>query len=128
METIKQLRGHWDRALAVVLALAGLVALVAGWFGVSDTALVAEQLPYLVSGGLGGLFLLGVAASLWLSGDLRDEWDALDRIQRSIDDRASELVLVERRDGAGFRLDRAAVPANGADEVPSDQDRPVAAQ
>jgi hypothetical protein len=49
---------------------------------VSDTAFPAEQIPYVVSGGLVGVFLLGLGAVLWLSADLRDEWRKLDAIER----------------------------------------------
>jgi hypothetical protein len=31
-------------------------------------------MPYIASGGLLGLFLLGVAGVLWISADLRDDW------------------------------------------------------
>jgi hypothetical protein len=50
---------------------------------VSSQALTAQQVPYIVSGGIGGLFLLGVGAMLWLSADLRDEWRKLDAIERN---------------------------------------------
>jgi hypothetical protein len=40
--------------------------------------------PYLISAGLGGLYLLGVSTALWLSADLRDEWRKLDRIEKAI--------------------------------------------
>jgi hypothetical protein len=48
----------------------GAVALLVGYFGVSGTLDPAKQLPYLISGGVGGLFLLGVAAALLFSADL----------------------------------------------------------
>jgi hypothetical protein len=74
------LRSQWDRLLAWLLVAAGLVALVIGWHGVSGTPYLAEQLPYLVSAGMFGLFLLGVGATVWISADLRDEWRKLDDI------------------------------------------------
>jgi hypothetical protein len=64
--------------------LAGAITLFVGWIGVSNTAFTAKQLPYLASNGLGGLFLLGTGAMLWLSADLRDEWRKLDRIEAAI--------------------------------------------
>jgi hypothetical protein len=70
-------RVHWDRVLAVLAAVAGAVALFVGWNGASRTAYPAEQLPYLLSGGLVGVFLFGTGATLWLSADLRDEWGEL---------------------------------------------------
>ncbi|MFB9729540.1 hypothetical protein [Haloechinothrix salitolerans] len=77
-------RTQWDRLLAIMFAIAGAVVLATGWFGVSGTAYPAEQMPYLISAGLGGLFLLGVSAVLWLSADLHDEWRKLDRIENAV--------------------------------------------
>jgi hypothetical protein len=56
--------------LALVAGIAGAVALFIGYFGVSGTLDPAKQLPYLISGGVGGLFLLGLAAALLFSADL----------------------------------------------------------
>lgn len=74
---MKYLRVQWDRAGAVIAALAGIVVLVIGYLGTSDTEFIAEQIPYLVSGGLAGIVLLTIAAVLWISADLRDEWREL---------------------------------------------------
>lgn len=41
---------------------AGFVSLLLGWLGVSGTYNVSSQLAYMASGGLLGLFLLGIAA------------------------------------------------------------------
>lgn len=56
----------WRLTLGGVLIVAGFVALGIGWFGVSGTAQVWKQLPYLASGGIGGgaLVALGVLAIL----------------------------------------------------------------
>ena len=84
MTVLRWLRVQWDRALAVALVAAGVLALVVGWTGISDEVFAARQLPYLLSGGIGGLFLLGAGATLWLSADLRDEWHQLRRIEQRI--------------------------------------------
>jgi hypothetical protein len=81
---LKWARIHWDRVVAVVAVLAGAVALFVGWDGASSTAYPAEQLPYLLSGGLVGLFLFGAGATLWLSADLRDEWGELRGIREEL--------------------------------------------
>jgi uncharacterized membrane protein len=80
MSRISALRALWDRALAVGLVLIGTVVLLVGWKQVSATPFPAEQLPYMISAGIGGLALIGLAATVWLSADLRDEWHQLDRI------------------------------------------------
>jgi hypothetical protein len=99
MESIRALKDVWDRALAVVLTLAGAVLLVLGWFGISGQGLTSLQIPYVVSGGLGGIFLMGVGAALWLSADLRDEWHKLDRIEAVLESGLERLGL--GRDGDG---------------------------
>jgi hypothetical protein len=38
-------------------------------------------MPYMLSGGVTGIFMIGLAAVLWLSADMRDEWRKLDRIE-----------------------------------------------
>lgn len=80
------LRAHWDRATAALAAFAGFVVLLLGWVGVSGEGLAAKQLPYMISGGIGGIFLLGLAAVLWLSADLRDEWRVLEEIRAALTD------------------------------------------
>lgn len=89
MKPLDAIRAHWDRALALGLTLVGLLMLVIGYIRISDTPYPAEQLPLLMSAGVGSLFLLGVGATLWLSADLRDEWHKLDELTVG-----SEPVLV----------------------------------
>jgi hypothetical protein len=71
---------QWDRVVAAVMTAAGIAFVVLGWSGASRSSLLAEQIPYLASGAVGGLFALGAAATFWLSADLRDEWRKLDDI------------------------------------------------
>jgi hypothetical protein len=84
MELSKLLRVAWDRAAALAVILIGAVVVVVGWIGVSGEAYPAKQLPLMMSGGVGGMFLLGVGALFWLSSDLRDEWTKLDRIEEAL--------------------------------------------
>jgi len=56
--------------LALVLGLAGAIAEIAGYWGASGTIDPGEQLPYIISGGIGGIFLLGAAAMLLFSADM----------------------------------------------------------
>jgi hypothetical protein len=78
------LRAEKDRVAGWAVILAGGVALILGYFGVANSPYVADQLSFVISGGLGGLFLLGLGATLLLSADLRDEWGKLDRIERAL--------------------------------------------
>jgi hypothetical protein len=90
----KWLRVSWDRAAAVTLVAAGAVALLLGWIGMSGEAFPALQLPYLISGGITGVFVLGLGALCWLSADLRDEWTKLDRIEEALN-RLADTQLVD---------------------------------
>jgi hypothetical protein len=77
---------QWDRSAAIASTVIGVIALIGGWVGVRGTPILAEQTRYIVSGGIGAVFLLGLGATLWLSADLRDEWRKLDRIEQSLGD------------------------------------------
>lgn len=90
----KWLRVSWDRAAAVTLVAVGAVALLLGWIGMSGEAFPALQLPYLISGGITGVFVLGLGALCWLSADLRDEWTKLDRIEEALN-RLADTQLVD---------------------------------
>jgi hypothetical protein len=95
MEFLKVLRDQWDRAAAVAAGLIGVAALMLGWLRTSDALYPAQQLPYLLSGGLGGLFLLGITATAWLSADLRDEWRKLDGMEQEMAELNSQLKRLE---------------------------------
>lgn len=98
MEFVKWCRLQWDRALAVAAIVAGVVLVFLGWVGVSDTPYIAKQVPFVVSYGIGGLVLIIIGATLWLSADMNDEWRTLDRLEeaqraRAMDDSdLAELV------------------------------------
>lgn len=92
MEMKSFLRSNPDRVIAVVLVVAGVIALILGWIGVSGSTLTPQQIPYAVSGGLGGLALLGIGCTLWLSGDLQDEWRRLDRLEERLTDLEARLT------------------------------------
>jgi hypothetical protein len=83
--TTNLLRNHWQRLGAASAAFVGVLFLIVGWWGVSGADLTTEQIPYLASGAVGGLFLLGIAATLWLSADLRDEYLKLDDIYQVVE-------------------------------------------
>jgi hypothetical protein len=95
MDLNKLLKTQWDRTGAIVLSVLGAIFLFVGWIGVSGTPLLAEQAPYILSGGVGGMFLLGLGATLWISADLRDEWRKLDRIEQAIGDGTLRWAEVE---------------------------------
>ena len=83
---IHSIKQQWDRVLALVAAVIGALSLAIGWVGVSGVSLVTQQIPYLISGAVVGLVAFGVASTLWISADLRDEWAKLDDIYRAVTD------------------------------------------
>jgi hypothetical protein len=85
VDVVAVLRAQWDRVLGVLAVVVGAVVLVLGYLGVSGTSYPAEQLPYLISGGLVGLVVIGIGGTLWLSADLRDEWLKLSQIHEELE-------------------------------------------
>jgi hypothetical protein len=84
MDVLTVLKAQWDRIAAVACVIGGVILLIVGYQGIADSPYVAEELAYLISGGLGGVFLLGVGATLYVSADMHDEWRKLDRIEDAI--------------------------------------------
>jgi hypothetical protein len=74
----------WDRAAAVTCVVVAAVVLVSGWISLSAESEAGDQIPYIMSGGIGGLFILFLGTTLWLSADLRDEWRKLDALDESV--------------------------------------------
>jgi hypothetical protein len=96
--------------LALVAGVAGAVALFVGYLGVSGTLDPGKQLPYLISGGVGGLFLLGVAAALLFSADLaalRGDIADLRRLVEDVAARDSAVVDAPSTNGAAPKRSRA---------------------
>ena len=85
MEILNALRAQWDRATAIALVGVGMLVLLLGYIGISGTAYVAEQLPYIISGGIFGLCLIITGATMWLSADLRDEWRKLQTLDERLE-------------------------------------------
>jgi hypothetical protein len=104
MKLLKLARNQWDRTAAIALVAGGLLALVVGWLAVRQTIFTFEQIPYVMSGGLLGVCLVAVGATLWLSADLRDEWRKLDRLEEAV------------REGHAADADIREIPVPSADE------------
>ncbi len=73
-----------SRLLAIALVVAGAVVLLVGWIGTASAVHAAQQLPFIISGGLGGVSLIGLGAAMWLSSDLADEWTKLDLVEAAL--------------------------------------------
>jgi hypothetical protein len=88
------LRAEWDRLAGYGCVAAGVVLLIAGFVGVRTSADVIDEISYLVTGGIGSIFLLGVGATLLLSADLHDDFRKLHRVEEKLD-RIERLLLAE---------------------------------
>lgn len=55
---------YWATTVGAVMVLSGFGLLLLGWRGLAALLLVPLQVPYGVSGGLGGLALIGFGALL----------------------------------------------------------------
>jgi hypothetical protein len=100
---------HRRFVLAVIAGVAGFVALAIGWVGVSGTVIVADQLAYIASGGLIGLFLLGVAALAYWGEQRERELSRLTEIEVYLGAIAQALNLTE--DSPATEHDLRAAPA-----------------
>jgi hypothetical protein len=82
-------RWVWSAVRPVVgwlLAAAGTIALIVGWFGVSGESLTAKQLPYLVSAGLAGIALFIMAGVFLATDDVRRQFERITDLERKVDD------------------------------------------
>ena len=75
-----------------ILIGAGALLMLLGWFGVSREALPAKQIPYLVSGGIGGIFLAVLGAYFLGTQELRNDSGRLDRLERMVEELHQALL------------------------------------
>lgn len=102
---MRRLRDPLFVSMAVLfgLGLAGVLAAAMSWRGVASETVVAKQMPFMISGSIAGLAMVGVAAVViviqhrrWLEARRRAEFDAL--VQA-----AGALLVVARRNRTGER-------------------------
>ena len=84
------------KALAAALTIAGLVAVLVGYLGVRDESHIELQLPYLISGGLGGLVLMGLGALVLIQYQMRIQARRFAEMTDSLDE-WKEQALAELR-------------------------------
>lgn len=89
-----------QQLLALGLAVAGVIALVVGWVGVSTKVEVWEQMPYLISGGFGGAILVGLGIAVYVAHE-----HAEDRRQRDLLARRVEHLETQLTTQLTWRLD-----------------------
>lgn len=81
----------------------GIIFIIVGYLGVSREALVAKQLPYLISGGIGGIALVGVGAVFLGTEDIRRDSGRLDRLEAMVHE--LHAVLLSRADAPDPAVD-----------------------
>lgn len=70
--------------MAAVLVAGGALALLLGGVGLTRATLLSAQIPYVVSGGIGGLVLIAVGLHLFAGTSLGRERDRLDGVAAAI--------------------------------------------
>ncbi len=78
--------------LGWILIGSGALLMLLGYFGVSREAIPAKQIPYLVSGGIGGIFLAVLGALFLGTQELRNDSGRLDRLERMVEELHQALL------------------------------------
>jgi len=97
-----------------VLVAVGALLLLLGYLGVSREALPGKQIPYLVSGGIGGVFVAVIGAYVLGAQALRRDSGRLDRLERMVEE--LHQALLRRPDAPDLTATR---PAAGNGEAPA---------
>ena len=91
----------WRQALGGLLLIAGAVVLLLSWWGISGQSESYKQLPYFLSGGIGGgaLIALGIAALMAYehSCDRRSMASLEEHLRYLEDGLGLEVIALERR-------------------------------
>ena len=95
-----------------ILIAAGALVMLIGWFGVSRESLPGKQIPYLVSGGIGGVFLAVLGAYFLGTQEMRNDSGRLDRLERMVEE--LHQALLRRPDAPPIRDAAAEAAAEAA--------------
>lgn len=71
---------------------AGALLVLLGYLGISDEAIVAKQLPFLISGGIGGILLALLGLYVLSMDRLREDGERLRRLERQVDELHQALL------------------------------------
>jgi hypothetical protein len=75
-----------------ILVGLGFLLVLIGYLGISRESVVAKQLPYLISGGIGGIALVGFGAMLVGTEDLKRTHERIDRLEALVADLHAALL------------------------------------
>ncbi|HEV3353850.1 MAG TPA: hypothetical protein VG076_13065 [Acidimicrobiales bacterium] len=93
------------KALAAGLTIAGLVAVLVGYLGVRDESHIELQLPYLISGGLGGLVLMGLGALVLIQYQMRIQARRFAEMTDTLDEWKEQAIAELRSFLEGAEID-----------------------
>lgn len=85
------MRSVWPYIGWILIGI-GAILMFAGYMGVSREALPAKQIPYLVSGGIGGIFFAVLGAYFLGTHQLRNDSGRLDRLEHMVEDLHAALL------------------------------------
>lgn len=97
------MKKDWRVPAAAAFVVLGGIVMVVGWVGVSQSTEVIDQLPYLFSGGLGGLACILVGLALYNAYNHAQDQARFDELNEHL--RALELGLGGEFDDVLERLD-----------------------
>ena len=104
---------RWRAVLAWILMAAGGLAILVAWYQVRDLPEVFLQMPYLISGGVGGAVLIGLGAALLITQDFRDDKQRLSSLEQKIAE--LEDVVVTQAEIIGEAIAILSAAADGAE-------------
>lgn len=114
MDGMTWARAQWDRLAGWFLIGGGMLLVLLGARGAVGSGFLADQLAYLISGGVVGIACITVGIGLLLSAGLHDEWRQLERIEEALrDSLAGDL----RTPSADVRPDRPGTSAGNGGPV-----------
>ena len=93
------------KTLAAALTIAGLVAVLVGYLGVRDESHIELQLPYVISGGLGGLALMGLGALVLIQYQMRLQARRFAEMTDSLDEWKEQAIAEIRSFLEGAEID-----------------------
>ena len=110
------------KALAAALTLAGLVAVLVGYLGVRNQSHIELQLPYLISGGLGGLALMALGALVLIQYQMRIQARRFTEMTDSLDEWKEQAIAELRTFLEGAEIDvEVLTPATNGRRRPAKQ-------
>lgn len=100
--------------LGWILIGCGALVLLIGWFGVSREALPGKQIPYLVSGGIGGIFLAVLGAYFLGTQEMRNDSGRLDRLEHMVEELHAALLTRPDAPALDLTTEMGQASANGS--------------